>query len=81
MMTRDSLDKIRLKGGPKQYKRGPGLTGRARLQQRVARLLLDAARLGRHEGLSFNDYIYACALRDLLQQFLTKGFHEHHDSH
>jgi hypothetical protein len=46
-MTTDSLDKIRRKGGPKQYKRAPGLRGRARLEQRLARLTIDLNRLTR----------------------------------
>jgi len=47
-MTTDSLDKIRRKGGPKQYKRAPGLSGRARLEQRLVRLLIDLDRFTRH---------------------------------
>jgi hypothetical protein len=48
MARRDSMDKIRLKGGPKQYKSGqPGPTGKDRLQRRVNSLLLAASRLSR----------------------------------
>jgi hypothetical protein len=46
-MMPDSMAKIRLKSAPKQYKRGPGLTGKARLQRRVHTLLLAANRLAR----------------------------------
>ena len=42
-----SLAKIRLKSAPKQYKRAPGLTGKARLQCRLNNLLLAASRLAR----------------------------------
>jgi hypothetical protein len=66
-MRRDSLDKIRLKGGAKQYKRGPGPTGAARLERRVHRLALAAARLARTED---RDQVYAARLRDVLQTFL-----------
>jgi hypothetical protein len=45
MPVKDSLDKIRLKSAPKQFKSGTaGLRGRARLQRTVHKLLLDAAR-------------------------------------
>jgi hypothetical protein len=47
-MSTDSFDKIRLKGGPKQYKTGrPGACGRARLQQRLHKLTLDLRRFAR----------------------------------
>jgi hypothetical protein len=61
----DRVDKIRVKGSAKQYKRGPGPTGAARLAQRAQRLALDAARLARREDA------YAARLRELLQTFLT----------
>jgi len=67
-MRHDSLDKIRLKGSAKQYKRGPGPTGAARLERRVHRLALAAARLARHED---RDQVYAARLRDVLQTFLA----------
>ena len=41
------MTKIRLKGAPKQYKRAPGLTGKARLHRRLHNLLLAASRLAR----------------------------------
>ena len=41
--------KIRLKVAPKDYKRGPGPTGRDRLQRRVNSLLQAASRLDRKE--------------------------------
>ena len=63
----DSLDKIRLKSAPKQYKRGPGPTGAARLERRVNRLLLDATRIARRENA------YAARLRELLHAFLAEG--------
>lgn len=45
---KNSMDKIRLKVGPKIYKSGkPGLAGLARLQKRLDGLLVDAARLER----------------------------------
>jgi hypothetical protein len=44
---KDSMDKIRLKGGPKQYKRGPGLTGRARLQRRLDLMVMAATKMAR----------------------------------
>jgi hypothetical protein len=66
-MSRDSLDKIRLKGGRKQYKRGPGPTGAARLERRVHRLALAAARLAQKQDV---DLVYAARLRDVLQTFL-----------
>ena len=61
----DSLDKIRLKGTVHQFKRGPAPTGAARLERRVNRLLLDAARLARKENA------YAARLRELLHAFLA----------
>lgn len=39
--------KIIVKGSAKDYKRGPGLTKRARLYRSLVRLQLSAARLGR----------------------------------
>ena len=44
------VDKIRVKGQPKQFKRGPGLTGQARLQKRLNNLALAASRLARRPG-------------------------------
>lgn len=45
---KDGMDKIRKKGGPKDYKSGgPGPTGKDRLQRRVNSLLLAASRLSR----------------------------------
>jgi hypothetical protein len=49
MVTPDSREKIRLKGAPKQYKRGPALTGKARLQRRLHNLALAASRLARRK--------------------------------
>jgi hypothetical protein len=43
-------EKIRVKGSAKQYKRGPGPTGAARLERRVHRLALDALRLARRDA-------------------------------
>ena len=71
----DSLDKIRLKGARKQWKRGPAPTGAARLERRVHRLALEAARLARkpdttRDQVSALDRHYAARLRELLQAFL-----------
>lgn len=44
-MTVDA--KIRVKGGPKVYKRGPGLTGRPRLEQRLRGVLIAVHRFAR----------------------------------
>jgi hypothetical protein len=62
----DSLDKIRLKGAPKQYKRGPGPTGALRLQRRVHRLALEAARLARKDP----DPGFAARLSEQLVAFI-----------
>jgi hypothetical protein len=64
-MQSDSLDKIRLKGSAKQFKRGPGPTGAARLARRVHRLALDAARLARKQDA------YAARLFDHLATFVA----------
>jgi hypothetical protein len=61
-----TLDKIRIKGGEKRYKRGPGPTGAARLAQRVHRLALDAARLARRP----DGDPYAARLREQLERFV-----------
>ena len=66
-MTR-SWDKIRQKHAPTAYKRGPGLTGAARLQRRVQGLVLAAARLERKQDA---DQAYASALRAALQAFIV----------
>jgi hypothetical protein len=65
----DSLDKIRRKGARKDYKRGPGPTGAARLARRVHRLALDAARLARKHD---HDQGYASRLLELLSQFVAE---------
>jgi hypothetical protein len=65
----DSRDKIRLKGAAKQFKRAPGPTGAARLEQRVHRLALDAARLARKHD---HDQGYAARLLELLSQFVAE---------
>jgi hypothetical protein len=65
----DSLDKIRLKGARKDYKRAPGPTGAARLERRVHRLALDAARLARKHD---HDQGYASRLLELLSQFVAE---------
>jgi hypothetical protein len=61
----DGYDKIRVKGSVHAFKRGPAPTGAARLERRVNRLLLDAARLARRENA------YAARLRELLHAFLA----------
>jgi hypothetical protein len=65
----DGLDKIRRKGARKDYKRGPGPTGAARLAQRVHRLALDAARLARKQDA------YAARLFDRLATFVDEEGH------
>jgi hypothetical protein len=65
----DSRDKIRLKGSAKQFKRAPGPTGAARLEQRVHRLALDAARLARKHD---HDQGYASRLLEILSQFVAE---------
>ena len=70
----NSWDKIRLKSGPKQYKSGPKPTGKVRLQQRVNRLLLDAARLERKPCTTLEDEVgrdYASKLAEALMNFNT----------
>jgi hypothetical protein len=62
----DSLEKIRRKGARKEYKRGPGPTGAARLARRVHRLALDAARLARKQDA------YAARLFDRLARFVAE---------
>jgi hypothetical protein len=62
------VDKIRLKGGPKQYKRGPRPRGRERLQRRVTRLCVEAHRLARHTP-SANDRAWAHQLAVVLHPF------------
>jgi hypothetical protein len=62
----DGLDKIRRKGARKDYKRGPGPTGAARLARRVHRLALDAARLARKQDA------YAARLFDHLATFVAE---------
>jgi hypothetical protein len=75
----DGYDKIRVKGSVHAFKRGPAPTGAARLERRVNRLLLDAARLARRENA------YAARLRELLHAFLNQPraegdrTHESHD--
>jgi hypothetical protein len=66
----DSLDKIRLKGGPKVYKQGPRPTGRQRLEQRVIVLLLDAVRVSRKPTVSVTDASYAAELAHTLRRFV-----------
>jgi hypothetical protein len=63
------MDKIRRKGGPKQYKRGPGATGRDRLAQRALKLLLDAHRFARTSA-HVDEATYALALARVLRQFV-----------
>jgi hypothetical protein len=65
----DGLDKIRRKGARKDYKRGPGPTGAARLEQRVHRLALDAARLARKHD---HDQGYASRLLEVLAGFVAE---------
>lgn len=68
----NSFAKIRLKGGPKRYKRGPGLTGRPRLQRRVNTLLLGASRLARKTAVAEERY-WAERLVQTLHAFNTAG--------
>jgi hypothetical protein len=57
------------KSGPKDYKRGPGPTGAARLERRVHRLALDAARLARKHD---HDQGYASRLLECLAGFVAE---------
>jgi hypothetical protein len=43
----DALVKRRRKFAPREFKRGPGLRGRARLEARLRRLLIDLGRFAR----------------------------------
>ena len=47
----DGLDKIRVKGSAKRYKRGPGPTGAARLDTPIARALLVLVGREREPGM------------------------------
>ena len=47
MPSKDAMDKIRLKHAPKQYKRGPRPTGRARFVTRLAKLEIDLHRFAK----------------------------------
>jgi hypothetical protein len=77
-----SYDKIRLKGGPKQYKRGAGPAGAERLHARVVSLLAEATRVARRlaaRGRPGGDivaqdaeYAYALALHGALKTFLDE---------
>lgn len=51
-MPRDGMDKIRKKGGPKEYKSGPRATGPLALYGRLNRLALAAHRLARKSQTS-----------------------------
>lgn len=68
----NSFAKIRLKGGPKRYKSGPGPTGRERLQRRVNSLLLGANRLARTTS-GPDERHWAERLVRTLQAFNTAG--------
>ena len=68
MTTTNSMAKIRLKVGPKQYKRGPGPTGRSRLQRQVNSLLQAASRFSRKDLESY-DALWAQHLVVALQDF------------
>jgi hypothetical protein len=47
MARTDSWDKIRLKGGPKEYKTGPGVSGRERLERSCRSLIVQANRFAK----------------------------------
>jgi hypothetical protein len=66
---RDALDKIRVKGGPKVYKRGPTPRGRDRLAQRALKLLLDAHRFAARTA-DADHAQYAAALARTLRSFV-----------
>jgi hypothetical protein len=70
MARRDSMDKIRLKGGPKEYKSGPGVTGRQRLERSARALLLRAARFQRKKDTAPEDAAWALSLVTVLQVLL-----------
>jgi hypothetical protein len=65
----DGLDKIRRKGAVHEFKRAPGPTGAARLERRVHRLALDAARLARKHD---HDQGYASRLLEVLSLFVAE---------
>jgi hypothetical protein len=65
----DGLDKIRRKGAVHEFKRAPGPTGAARLERRVHRLALDAARLARKHD---HDQGYAARLLEVLSVFVAE---------
>jgi hypothetical protein len=65
------MDKIRLKGAPKQYKRGNGgPSGVARLKRRANALMVDANRLAR-KMQTLQDVTYADGLATALRPFIS----------
>ena len=67
------IEKIRVKGSAKVFKSGrPGLRGQARLERRVATLLLAAHRLAR-KGPPSAETAYAGRLVAVLQLFVAEG--------
>lgn len=75
---RDSMAKIRLKGGPKRYKRGPGPTKRDRLEVRLRSLVLAAAKLNQRPDVSFADRAWASTVVDACQALLGLPADEDH---
>jgi len=67
-MTENSMKKIRLKYAPKDYKKGPGPTGKDRLQRRVNSLLQAASRLERKD-MDVDVVLWAQRLREALMAF------------
>ena len=57
------------KSGPKQYKKGPGPTGKDRLQRSVNSLLQAASRLERKADPGTEDALWAQRLRIALMDF------------
>lgn len=66
-----------IKHGAKQYKRGPGLTGRARLEKRVHGLLMAASRLHEKEQMSHDgqwaEKLVAALMRFNVEARVVKG--------
>lgn len=71
--------KILVKGGPKQYKLRPGLTGRDRMYQRLLRLHLSAERAARRPDADMWDFVMAGELRVLVARLKRPDDHDDDD--
>jgi hypothetical protein len=67
----NSMAKIRLKFAPKDYKKGPTPTGRARFEQRLLKLLIDLSRFER-KATDPADIAWAERARALLREFVNQ---------